>query len=358
MIAIILAFLISFLICLLIIKNLHLHQRLSADNRFDEPQKMHTHITPRIGGVAIFGGFLVAMAIWYLKDQISSHTFLLLTISSIPIFLLGLIEDITKETGTNKRFLTAILSAGLSGWLSNNWIQSLGIDSLNGILDYTTISIIFTIFAITGLINAFNIIDGLNGLASMIALMVLVSIAYVAIRVGDQAIGLFALILAGSIFGFFLWNYPRGLIFLGDSGAYFCGFWIACLSILLINRNPTVSPWFALTISLYPITETLFSIYRRVIHKKISPSTADACHFHSLIYRRILKKNEVSSGEAIFLNSRTSPYLWLLSSFNVIPSILWWEHTFALIITTIIFSGLYVHLYISIIRFRTPQWIK
>jgi UDP-N-acetylmuramyl pentapeptide phosphotransferase/UDP-N-acetylglucosamine-1-phosphate transferase len=152
MTAIILAFLISFLICLLIIKNLHLHQRLSADNRFDEPQKIHSHITPRIGGIAIFGGFLVAMIIRYLNDHIATHAFLLLTISSTPIFLLGLIEDVTKETGANKRLLTAVISAALSGWLSNNWVQSFGLGSLDGILGFTTVSIIFTIFAIKSIV--------------------------------------------------------------------------------------------------------------------------------------------------------------------------------------------------------------
>ncbi len=356
--AIILAFLASFLICFLIIKNFHLHQKLSADNLFHEPQKLHTHITPRIGGIAIYGGLLAALIIRYINDYNATHLFFLLSIASTPIFLLGFLEDITKATGTEKRFLTAILSSALACWLSDNWIQTIGIDSVDRILAITSISVTFTLFAITGLINAFNIIDGLNGLASMIALMALITIGYVSLRAGDQTIGLFALIFASSIFGFFLWNYPRGLIFLGDGGAYLCGFWIACLSILLINRNPQVSPWFALTISLYPITETIFSIYRRLIHGKISVSTADASHFHTLIYRRIIKKNELFGENVILSNSRTSPYLWLLSCCNIIPSALWWEHTILLIATTLIFGILYVYLYISVVRFKSPRWIK
>ena len=63
--------------------------------------------------------------------------------------------------------------------------------------------------------------------------------------------------------GFFVWNFPAGLIFLGDGGAYFLGFYLAELAILLLHRNPEVSPMFPLLLCIYPVFETLFSIYRR-----------------------------------------------------------------------------------------------
>ena len=65
--------------------------------------------------------------------------------------------------------------------------------------------------------------------------------------------------------GFFVWNFPAGLIFLGDGGAYFLGFYVAELAILLLHRNPAVSPMFPLLLCIYPVFETLFSIYRRTL---------------------------------------------------------------------------------------------
>ncbi len=85
-----------------------------------------------------------------------------------------------------------------------------------------------------------------------------------------------------------MYNYPRGLVFLGDGGAYLIGFWVASLSVLLVYRHQEISPSFALLINIYPIIETLFSIYRRRIHQGKCPGQADRLHFHTLIYRRLL----------------------------------------------------------------------
>ncbi len=98
-----------------------------------------------------------------------------------------------------------------------------------------------------------------------------------------------------SIFGFFIWNWPYGKIFLGDAGAYFIGFMIGMLSVLLVVRNHEVSAWFPLVLVIYPVMETLFSIYRRYIVHKISPGQPDRLHLHSLVYSRILKiKNPIN----------------------------------------------------------------
>jgi UDP-N-acetylmuramyl pentapeptide phosphotransferase/UDP-N-acetylglucosamine-1-phosphate transferase len=164
--------------------------------------------------------------------------------------------------------------------------------------------------------------------------------------------------MLSAILGFFVWNYPRGLIFLGDGGAYLIGFWIAALSVLLIVRHPSISPWFALLINAYPILETLFTIYRRKIHQGKNPGLPDGIHFHTLIYRRILNtRASKKEFDLLNANARTAPYLWVLSSFAVVPAILWWQSTPILIAFTVLFTISYVWLYTKIVRFDTPGWM-
>jgi UDP-N-acetylmuramyl pentapeptide phosphotransferase/UDP-N-acetylglucosamine-1-phosphate transferase len=100
---------------------------------------------------------------------------------------------------------------------------------------------VFLTFAIAGLSHAFNIIDSLNGLASMVAIISSTAILYVAIKVQDQVVINLALVMIGSIAGFFAWNFPKGLIFLGDGGTYLIGFLIAVASIILVVNNDTIS---------------------------------------------------------------------------------------------------------------------
>jgi UDP-N-acetylmuramyl pentapeptide phosphotransferase/UDP-N-acetylglucosamine-1-phosphate transferase len=99
-----------------------------------------------------------------------------------------------------------------------------------------------TVLAVAGIANAVNIIDGFNGLASVVTICMLVSLAYVAWQVGDMFVLVSALTVAGATAGFLIWNYPVGLIFLGDGGAYFIGFMLGELAMLLVMRNPRYRP--------------------------------------------------------------------------------------------------------------------
>jgi len=91
--------------------------------------------------------------------------------------------------------------------------------------------------------------------------------------------------------GFFVWNFPKGRIFLGDGGAYFSGFVMAFISIILVNRNEAISPWFPVIIFAYPIVDTLFSMYRRKFISRKSSLMADNLHLHTLIFKRVSRKN-------------------------------------------------------------------
>jgi UDP-N-acetylmuramyl pentapeptide phosphotransferase/UDP-N-acetylglucosamine-1-phosphate transferase len=279
---------------------------------------------------------------------------------SLPTFLAGIAEDLTKEVSPRRRLLAAALSAGLAAWLLNAVIYRTAIPGVDQLIRWLPCAVLLTIFVVTGVVNAVNIIDGFNGLASMCVLMMILSLGYVGFSVGDTFVFTTALISAGGILGFFVWNFPAGLIFLGDGGAYLLGFMLAELSILLLQRNAAVSPIFPLLLCAYPIFETIFTIYRRKVVRGVATAAPDGIHLHTLIHRRLIRWTLDGSRERRGLtrrNSMTSPYLWLLCLFSVIPSLLWWHSTAVLSCFLLLFMLLYVWLYARIVRFRTPKWL-
>lgn len=356
----ILAFLSCLFVTLLIVRSAHLHKRFTADSDLLGVRKFHSVAVPRVGGVGIILGTLVALTARYFQNSEIATFGLLLLFCALPAFLSGLTEDITKKVGIKIRLLATIFSAGLAGFFLNAWLVSLqifGIDNL--MLTYPIVAIAITCFAVGGVANAFNIIDGYHGLSAMVAVMILAGITYVAFQVGDHAIMIAALAMIGALAGFLVWNYPRGLIFLGDGGAYLVGFWIAELSVLLTVRHPEVSKWFPLLLCFYPIFETLFTIYRRVVVKRTHPGMPDASHLHQLIYMRIVRW--AIGGNDVRLktqqNAMTSPFLWVLALLTVIPAILFWRYHMVLKGFAVLFAISYVWLYWSIVRFKVPRWL-
>jgi UDP-N-acetylmuramyl pentapeptide phosphotransferase/UDP-N-acetylglucosamine-1-phosphate transferase len=232
-------------------------------------------------------------------------------------------------------------------------------NSLDWLLQFTVVSFLMSIFAMAGAANAINIIDGYNGLASVVSAMIFAGLAYVSFYLGDRLILVAAVGMLGAIAGFLIWNYPRGLIFLGDGGAYFIGFMIGALSVLMLARHPHVSPWFPLLLCIYPVFETLFSIYRKKLVRGKSPGAPDGVHLHMLVYKRLVRW-AVGSREARQItqrNAMTSPYLWVLSSMGTIPAVLFWQYEWVLMVFVVIFSVSYVMLYRRLVLFRMPRWL-
>lgn len=357
MLSILIAFFTSFFATILIVRTQKLHKGLSGDNDFDGPQKFHTTAVPRIGGLSIGLALFVSLAISYQNNE-SGNEKMLFLFCALPAFGIGLAEDISKKIGIRTRLIFTAFGALLASALLNAQITRLDIPGIDLILSISAISIIFTVFAITGLANAYNIIDGFNGLSSMVGIISLLALAYVGFKFNDSFIFNLSFLMAAAILGFFILNYPKGLIFLGDGGAYLIGFCIATLSVLLVARHQQISPWFALMLNAYPILETLFTIYRRKFHQGKSPGHPDGLHLHSLFFRRILNhaviKNEFDWFNA---NSKTAPYLWIMSSLATIPAILFYESTLILIGFLTLFTLSYVWIYKRMVTFKTPAWL-
>jgi UDP-N-acetylmuramyl pentapeptide phosphotransferase/UDP-N-acetylglucosamine-1-phosphate transferase len=353
-------FLVSLLATLLIMRSSMQHAHLSADHDLKGPQKFHARAVPRIGGLGIFLAITVGLSIAHFKSPTISKSLWLLLVCSLPAFLAGITEDITKTVSPRRRLVATAFSASLAIWVLNALINKTDIPGIDALIEWLPLSIMLTLLVVTGVANAVNIIDGFNGLASMCVFMMFLALAYVAYQVGDAFIFNAALITAGAVLGFFVWNFPAGLIFLGDGGAYLLGFLLAELSILLIHRNPTVSPIFALLLSAYPIFETLFTIYRRKWVRGVATAAPDGIHLHTLIHRRLIRWTVSGRPERRRLtrrNSMTSPYLWILCLGSIIPCVMWWNSTGILSGFLLLFVASYTWLYVRIVRFKTPRWM-
>ena len=356
-----LSFLLSAALTLLLVRLAKGPWRQSADHDLDGPQKFHAVPVPRVGGVGIAASmFVAAMFAYWAVGPRSAHTGLVLVACAVPAFATGLLEDLTKTVSARWRLFATMVSALLAIWLLDALIRNTEIPGLDWLVSWPAGAVFVTVLAVAGIANSVNIIDGFNGLASMCVVIMLVALAYVAFQVGDLLVATLALAGIGAVMGFFIWNFPAGLIFLGDGGAYFLGFLVAELSILLLVRNPDVSPIFPLLVCIYPVFETVFSIYRRRFLRAVPPSMPDGIHLHSLIYRRVMRW-AVGSRSAKALtrrNSMTSPYLWLLCMFSVVPAMMFWDNTLMLAAALLLFAVSYVVLYWRIVRFKSPRWLR
>jgi UDP-N-acetylmuramyl pentapeptide phosphotransferase/UDP-N-acetylglucosamine-1-phosphate transferase len=293
----------------------------------------------------------------YIKSESYRSIYLMLFIISIPAFSGGLLEDLIGKLKPKWRMLLIIISSLLAFTLIDAKIIRLDLPT-DIIFHFAFISCIFTIFALTGITNSINIIDGINGLASMVSMIIFLTLAYVGYKVGDYFIATICLSMIGALAGFFVLNYPNGLIFLGDNGAYLTGFYIGVISVILVKNHPEVSAWFPFLVCIYPIFETIFSIYRRKFIKGRSPGMPDCLHLHSLVYRRFTKWLLGKKAQPLKRNAVTSPFLWLICMIGVIPAISFWRNTFMLIFFSIIFVLIYLYFYRKMLLPRIPKWAK
>lgn len=286
------AFFISFVLQFLMIHFSHKHSFFIDCHKEEKPQNFHDCATSRAGGIGILAGM----------------AFLLLTplgwkllLSILLAFLSGIFEDFHRSLDAKTRLLLQFIAAGGAVVLTGSVVTYLG---LGLHLPYWT-GVLFSIFSIVGLMNAVNIIDGFNGLASGTVLLIFLSFGMVALQVGNHEILHMSMIVASAVLAFFLLNFPKGKIFLGDGGAYLLGFIAALTGIFLASNYTEVSPWYILAVLIYPVWEVLFSIVRKRKAGR-SPMEPDAYHLHMLIFKHITHNNPLT---AAFILVSVAPFM-------------------------------------------------
>ena len=297
-------FITSFLVCLLVL----LTQRHHGAQTFDATegvQKFHQTPTPRIGGIALAAGFLVG---WMFLETEAQRLFGWLCLAGSPVLIFGLLEDIFANVSVRRRLFASIAAALLFCFLTGFSIERIHVWWFDIFLAVSAISVAFTVLAIATATNAINIIDGFHGLASGTTLIMLAAILFISGTAGDtELVEITALAFAVTL-GFFVLNFPFGKIFLGDGGAYFLGFLVAVLTIILPARNPEVSPWLSPLILCYPLTELTVSMARKTRRAGHHFSQPDHLHLHMLVYRTIGR--QIGNRPEYISHGLTSLCLW------------------------------------------------
>ena len=336
---------VSLCMTILLVLTQKLHGRFSMDETAGI-QKAHKTPTPRIGGVAIVMGVFAA---WWVAKPERQAILGPLLLAGLPAFVFGLAEDLTKKVSVMARLLATMASGVLGWWFTGMAITSVDIPWLNPLLGIGVVSVMFTAFAIGGVANAINIIDGFNGLASGFVAMALLGVAAMAMGVQDLNLALACLSLAAAVLGFWLINWPWGKIFLGDGGSYFGGFALAWACVLLIERNEGITAFAPFLMCIHPVTEVLFSIYRRKLRQS-HPGHPDRLHLHSLIMRRVVRTR-------LRINPRmTNPVTGILLALMSLPAIFVayavHNNTPLGAVMCLVFILGYVTLYARLVRFR------
>ena len=301
-------------------------------------QDFHKKPTSRLGGMAIILGVLYAF------DSFLEHSLNEFFIAALPILLIGLLEDINRQIKPIIRLLAMCLSVSIVYFLMDIGIHSLNIELADSLLANPLISFMFTLLVLVGLINSLNIIDGFNGLMLGFSLMVFLALTYVAWQIGDAFLLDLYLLLAGSVFILLIANFPYGKVFTGDMGAYFVGLVLGVTGLLLGIRNEEVSHWFILLLVLYPLYETVFSIYRRRLNYQKKAMQPDSNHLHSLIFKKITSQRCFAKNPNI-CNAMTSIIIWVLGLISIIPAILFYKDQDILISYAFFYMFLYTLIY-------------
>lgn len=301
-------------------------------SQYSSIQKIHEGEVLRIGGLFYFIPLIITFL--FTENYNYSHFGPIILCSSI-IFLFTLIEDIKHTLSAKFRLMILFLGSLIFVMIAN--LPEIKISYI--IINHQNFIIYEALFILSLMLimNGFNFIDGLNGLSSFNFIVILLNIYFVASLNQDKEImELVLLLLMLSVF-FLILNFPFGKFFLGDSGSYLYAFLAGTLTIVLFNRNPELPTLLAMLILAYPITETIFSICRKLINK-YSPMDPDNLHLHHLVYGKLkgskLLKNNLA---AVFM----MPF-WLGPLFIVVMSNLIHLH---IMILYIVYFSLYVASY-------------
>ena len=243
----------------------------------DEPnyRKVHTKPVPRMGGLAIFFAFAFGYMI-FCKPTTQMISVLL---GGFIIILTGVVDDI-KPVPAKWKFLCQTIAASIMVIYGKLYFSDITLLGLRFVFP-TWVNICLSIFFTVSIINAINLIDGLNGLSSGNGIIYFITIAIIGFRLGLFG-GLdiiLSLLMIGSTFGFWVHNFPKGGIFMGDTGSMFLGYMISVVALIGYKVATITSIVIPIVILFVPILDTVLAIVRRLIHHK-SIGEPDKEHLH------------------------------------------------------------------------------
>ena len=241
----------------------------------DEEGHRHIHnkTTPKLGGLAIFFGFLLSYMIFGEPSSLMNS----ILIGSFIIIITGMIDDV-KSIRAREKFVGQLAAAGVVTIYGGLLLQDLSAFGLY--IDFGIFAYPITIFFIVACINCLNLIDGLDGLAGGISAIYFLTIGIIATIMGSLGLDvILTFIMFGAVLGFLVHNFHPATVFAGDSGSMFMGFMVSVISLLGFKNVTLTSLIIPLLILAIPILDTLFAILRRKL-KGESIANPDKSHIH------------------------------------------------------------------------------
>lgn len=249
-------------------------------------RKVHTRIMPRMGGLAIYIGYLVAFFLFVPYTSLSEM--LGIFIGGTIVMIVGMLDDKYqlspkwKLLGQLVATAIVVIPFGLKIGVVN-LPYSGSIDFSSGWLYWLAIPI--TMFWIVGVTNAVNLIDGLDGLSAGVSAIAAGTMGVMALLMDDYKVATYCFVLLGAILGFLYFNFHPARLFMGDTGSLFLGFNLAALSIMGFKEALFVSFIIPIVVLGVPLWDTFFAIVRRIVNKK-PISSPDKGHLHHCLLDR------------------------------------------------------------------------
>ncbi len=253
------------------------------DKDFSKPQAFHEKAVLRSGGLAGIISLIFFFIFDYFLFQKFSFNYLVL---SLPIFIIGFLEDLKFGISPNKRLVLMIVSLLIFIIFSSTYLMGISLGFLKIWMHSRIFSVFFILLCFLFIINGANLIDGFNGLLIIHLLIINLIILFINL---DNTNDSLVFIITGQIvilFSLLLFNFPKASLFLGDSGSYLFGALTALNIIYTNNLNKEISSFFFCILLFYLFYEVFFSFFRKIFQKK-SPFLPDKNHLHMLIFRKL-----------------------------------------------------------------------
>ncbi len=240
-------------------------------------RRMHDHPVPRMGGLAIFFGFILSVLLFLpLTPQLRG-----MLLGGVVIVILGVFDDIYALPALPKLLVqigAALIAVGTGSRIE--FLSNFNIFSQDPFWELGILAVPISVLWIVGITNAVNLIDGLDGLACGVSTISSMTFLVIALIVSEPEVAILTAALAGACIGFLPYNMNPARIFMGDTGSTFLGFILACTSIQGLFKFYAIISFAVPFLMLgLPIFDTAFAILRRLSRGQ-SPMHPDRGHIH------------------------------------------------------------------------------
>lgn len=315
------------LVCSLVLTGLakRIGSRIGLVDQPDGRRKIHAHVVPLVGGIAVFISTVIVLTIAFLipspfseSAEINARELVGLLVGSAIICMVGVVDDYRRLRGRYKLLGQAVAVAIVM--YSGIHVRIVTVFSWD--LELGWLAIPFTLFWLLGAINSLNLLDGMDGLLGTVGTIVCLAFAVMAAMYGHLVGACVATALAGALVGFLRYNAPPASVFLGDAGSMLVGLVIGVLAISCSLKGPTTVALAApAALLILPILDTTAALIRRKLTGR-SIFATDRGHLH-----HCLQRGGLSRTRSLLLISA----LCLLTVLGAIGSIAYRDESLALI---------------------------